>query len=62
MDQNVEEELKKLHDRKINYVQMSVDTLNEAIKLEVALRIESVEMLREVLLSRELVFFVVLVL
>lgn len=50
MDQNVEEELKKLHDRKINYVQMSVDTLNEAIKLEVALRIESVEMLREVLL------------
>uniref|UniRef100_A0A0N4ULT4 Twinfilin-1 n=1 Tax=Dracunculus medinensis TaxID=318479 RepID=A0A0N4ULT4_DRAME len=45
MDQNVEEELKKLHDRKINYVQMSVDTLNEAIKLEVALRIESVEII-----------------
>lgn len=48
VDQDAEEEMRKLYRKEINYVQLAVDTLNEAIKLEVATNIETPEDLNKV--------------
>ncbi|VDM98354.1 unnamed protein product [Thelazia callipaeda] len=49
VDQDAEEELRKLAEQKVNYVQLAVDTLNEAIKLESSKMLTSSEQLNEVI-------------
>lgn len=48
MDQDAEGELRKLANNEVNYVQLAVDTLNEAIKLEVSKFLESTDQLSKV--------------
>ncbi|VDN20818.1 unnamed protein product [Gongylonema pulchrum] len=49
VDQDAEEELRKLANHEINYVQLAVDTLNEAIKLESSRILNSADELKEVI-------------
>lgn len=49
VDQDAEEELRKLANHTVNYVQLAVDTLNEAIKLECSKTSISPEDLNEVI-------------
>ncbi|OZC07398.1 Cofilin/tropomyosin-type actin-binding protein [Onchocerca flexuosa] len=49
VDQDAEEELRKLTNHTVNYVQLAVDTLNEAIKLECSKPSISPEQLNEVI-------------
>lgn len=51
VDQDAEVELRKLANHEINYVQLAVDTLNEAIKLEISKTLSSAEELKEVTYS-----------
>uniref|UniRef100_A0A915PR35 ADF-H domain-containing protein n=1 Tax=Setaria digitata TaxID=48799 RepID=A0A915PR35_9BILA len=49
VDQDAEEELRKLASHTVNYVQLAVDTLNEAIKLESSKTSISPEQLNEII-------------
>uniref|UniRef100_A0A0R3RYT2 Twinfilin n=1 Tax=Elaeophora elaphi TaxID=1147741 RepID=A0A0R3RYT2_9BILA len=49
VDQDAEEELRKLASHTVNYVQLAVDTLNEAIKLECSKTSISPEQLNEII-------------
>ncbi|MCP9265515.1 Twinfilin-1 [Dirofilaria immitis] len=49
VDQDAEEELRKLASHAVNYVQLAVDTLNEAIKLECSETSVSPEQLNELI-------------